>query len=82
MKATDLPEYVEHFRQRVLQDAFLSASADYWRRRAETFEAAMPREDDYTGQATPDEIQRRRDRLNETAFACRVKAELMIGGRL
>lgn len=36
---SDLPEYVEHMRARVLQDALAEASASYWRRRAETFAA-------------------------------------------
>ena len=29
--------WVDHFRHRVLQDAYLEASAAYWLRRAETF---------------------------------------------
>ncbi len=33
----DLNEYVEHFRARVLQDAFNEATAAYWTRRAEKF---------------------------------------------
>lgn len=35
----DLAEHVEHFRARVLQDALAEATAAYWERRAETFEA-------------------------------------------
>lgn len=31
------PEYVEHFRHRVLQDALAEATAAYWMRRAEQF---------------------------------------------
>ncbi len=36
---TDLTAYIEHFRARVLQDALAEATANYWIRRAETFEA-------------------------------------------
>ncbi len=35
----DLTEYVEHFRGRVMQDALTEATAAYWTRRAEQFEA-------------------------------------------
>lgn len=34
-----LPEYVEHFRARVLQDALNEALPHYWMRRAEQFAA-------------------------------------------
>lgn len=39
MKLTDLSEYVEHFRARVLQDALAEATAAYWTRRADQFAA-------------------------------------------
>lgn len=82
MLPTDLPEFVEHFRQRVLQDALAEATATYWRRRAQTFLAAMPRPGDYTGQATPQEIEARRERIAAAARACAERAELAIGGDL
>ncbi len=34
-----LTVHIEHFRARVLQDALLEATANYWLRRAKTFEA-------------------------------------------
>ncbi len=34
-----LVAHIEHFRSRVLQDALLEATANYWIRRAKTFEA-------------------------------------------
>jgi hypothetical protein len=37
MKPTELYDYVEHFRMRVLQDALQEATAGYWNRRAEAF---------------------------------------------
>jgi len=39
VKITDLEDYVAHFRSRVLQDALSEATAAYWTRRAEQFEA-------------------------------------------
>lgn len=39
MKITDLAEYVQHFRGRVLQDALNEATAAYWTKRAQQFEA-------------------------------------------
>lgn len=35
----DLARYVEHFRRRVVQDAYAEACSHYWRRRAEQFAA-------------------------------------------
>ena len=37
MELTTLAADVEHFRNRVLQDALAEATAAYWRRRAEDF---------------------------------------------
>lgn len=34
----DLAEYVDHFRERVLQDALNEATASYWARRSATFD--------------------------------------------
>lgn len=39
MKITDLEDYVANFRRRVLQDALSEATAAYWTKRAEQFEA-------------------------------------------
>lgn len=39
MKITDLDDFVRHFSTRVLQDALNEATAAYWLKRAETFEA-------------------------------------------
>jgi hypothetical protein len=82
MKATDLPEYVEHFRYRVLQDALLEAQARYWHQRAAAFDAARPRAGDFTGQATHEDLEAQRYRLAEAILACRARAELSLGGRI
>jgi hypothetical protein len=50
VKVTDLDAYVQHFRERVLQDALAEATAAYWLRRAAQFEAV--------GNARCDEIAR------------------------
>jgi hypothetical protein len=82
MRLSDLPDYVEHFRYRVLQDALSEATAAYWRRRAETFEAALPRPGDYTGRATPEQIQEQRLRVAATILACRERSVFMLGGEI
>lgn len=71
------PDYLERFRVRVLQDALAEAEAATWDRRAETFEAARPRPDDFTGLATPDELLAREARLTAVARACRARAALI-----
>lgn len=82
MKLSDLEVYVDHFRTRVLQDALAEATADYWRRRALSFETALPRPGDFTGRATPEQIEEQRMRVASTVLACVQRAELMIGGRI
>lgn len=82
VRPADLTDYIEHFRRRVLQDALAEATANYWRRRAETFDAALPRAGDFTGRATSDDIERRRYRVAASALACRQRAALSMGGEL
>jgi hypothetical protein len=82
MDLEDLPEYIEHMRTRFLQDALATATAAYWRRRADDFDAATPRLDDWPGQATPEDIEAARYRNAAIALACRRHADLMLGGRL
>lgn len=82
MTLTDLEDYTEHFRKRVLQDALTEATAAYWRRRAETFEAALPRPGDFTGNATPEQVEAQRMRLAATILACRQRAAVALGGEI
>jgi len=70
--------YLDHFRARVIQDAFAEATADYWRRRGVTFEAARPRRGDFHGHAARADLQRRQDRLTELAAACRAAAQVAV----
>lgn len=65
---------VDHFRARVITDAFAEADRRYWERRAQAFEDARPRRTDYHGQATPRQIVERYRRLTEVAAACRHRA--------
>lgn len=71
----DLDAYLDHFAQRLIRDAFNEATAAYWLRRAEQFEAARPKPGDYFGQATREEVRAQYDRLTMTAHACRARAE-------
>lgn len=70
------PQYVLHFQARVLQDALVEATAMYWKRRAEALEKALPRVGDFTGAATPEDLQARSERLQEAIAACRRRANL------
>lgn len=76
----DLTEHVEQFARRVIQDALVTADAWCWVRRAEALEAAMPQADDFTGRATPEALEARRERLEATATACRHHADLLSRG--
>jgi hypothetical protein len=49
MTVAGLVAHVEHFQHRVIQDALAEATAAYWRRRADQFDAAQPRPGDYLG---------------------------------
>jgi hypothetical protein len=82
MKLSDLEEYVEHFRGRVVQDALAEATAVYWRRRAEAFRDALPREGDFLGKASPAEVEDQRRRVAQTILACCQRAGVMLGGEI
>jgi hypothetical protein len=67
---------VDHFRFRVLQDAFAEATASYWRRRAEQFRAALPRPGDFPGRdTTPEQVAERRRRVRAQIEACELRAQ-------
>jgi hypothetical protein len=73
---------LDHFRARILQDALTEATAQYWLRRAEQFEAAAPQPGDYNGQATQVELAKAWVQCKTAAIACRWHAELISQGRL
>lgn len=69
---------MEHIGERVLQEAFRDALAITWNRRADEFDASVPRPGDYHGQATAEEIAQQDARLTSVAQACRARAELAL----
>lgn len=60
-------------------DALRQAEARYWRARAEQFEWAKPRVDDFHGQTTTAELSARWNRLHQMREACLNKAALLEG---
>jgi len=74
---TDPPFDVDHFRARLLMDCLLQATAQYWLRRAQDFENALPRPGDHPGRATPQERAQRTARNAQTALNCRRHAALI-----
>lgn len=81
VSAAEIVEHVDHFRRRVLADALQEATAAYWERRAEVFEAARPRRGDYFGNATRDDLRAQDERLAAMARACRSRAAVsLLGG--
>ncbi|HSX67224.1 hypothetical protein [Nocardioides sp.] len=71
------PDNGHHFAYRVIQDAWDDASAAGWIHRAELYEWARPRPEDFVpAHVTPEERQERWNRLTELANACRARAAL------
>lgn len=68
---------LNRYRVRWLEQLITEASADYWERRAATFDAARPRPTDYHGRATPADLARQDQRCRDTAAACRSHASLL-----
>lgn len=72
---------VAHFRARVLQDALTEGTAAYWERRAAQWDAVRPRPGDFTGKATPEDLEALDRRAAATAAACRAKATVTADSR-
>lgn len=70
------PFDLHHFVFRVVQDAVNESSRDYWLRRAEQFEAALPRPGDFHGHAMAEDVRTRSLDIKMKAQACRNRAEL------
>jgi hypothetical protein len=76
-----LADHVEHFRERVLQDALCHALARYWKRRAVMLRWAQPRPGEYAGRATVEQLREQWRRLEEQARACESRARVAeLGG--
>lgn len=76
----DLIEHIDHFQRRVVQEAIADATAEYWTRRAEAFEAAAPRLGDFNGRATLRDLRAAEKRCRDSAEACRARAAVAIRG--
>jgi hypothetical protein len=62
---------------RDIQQDILQACSWWWRWRAEQFHQARPREDDYSGRATVEELTEAWYRCNGIARACLAKADFL-----
>lgn len=78
MTHADLADHVAHFQHRVIQDALNQATRNYWLRRADEFEWAKPRLDDFHEEASNAELSRQWQRADETARACRNRAAMAL----
>lgn len=78
VSAHELGDYLMHFQARVLQDALAEASGAYWSRRAEAFEDAKPRPDEFHGRQTREELRARWSCMDATARACRARAQVSL----
>lgn len=67
---------VDQFTRRLLIDCLNDATRTYWLRRAEIFEAARPRPDEFHGASSRDTLRQQWYRLTATAAACRARAKL------
>lgn len=72
----------ERIQYRAFQDLMQVASAATWERRAAALEFARPRPGDFNGNATPEELAARDERLAREAEQCRNHAKLLRGERL
>jgi len=68
---------IDHFRERVLQDALTEATAQYWVHRAHQFQQAAPRLGEYHGQATREQLRERWIECMATSQACLSHADLI-----
>jgi hypothetical protein len=68
---------LQNFQRRVLQDCLTEVLPMYWLDRAKAFEAAAPRNGDFHGNASNDELMDAYVRCHATAAACRNHARLL-----
>ena len=76
--AAEIVEHIDQMGRRMIVDALLEAESAYWHRRAEAFEQAKPRLDDFHGQATHAELSAQWRAADATAQACRNRASLAL----
>lgn len=68
---------LEHFRARVLQDALDQATVAHWIGRHAALSAALPRPGDFTGGASPDELNAREARVRRELEAVERHIQLL-----
>jgi hypothetical protein len=68
---------LEHFRARVLQDALDQATVGHWLARHAALSAALPRPGDFTGGASPDELNAREARVRRDLEAVERHIDLL-----
>lgn len=71
-----LPERIDRFVHDVLTEILLAADRLWWLRKAEEFDRAKPEPGQFVGLATREQLSAQWQRLDETARACRARAEL------
>ncbi|MFY0406911.1 hypothetical protein [Solicola sp. PLA-1-18] len=70
------PEHYDRIATDNLRQALAEATAFYWQKRADRFEAARPRPDDYVGHASPEQIAETDARIRAKADNCRAHADI------
>jgi hypothetical protein len=70
---------IDHFRARILQDAFTEATAQYWVHRAHQFQQAAPRLGEFHVNAAREELNEAWTRCHATTQACLRHADLLRG---
>lgn len=73
-----LVEHLDHIQHRVVQEVLAESTASYWRKRAEAFRAALPRQDEWHGREGLASVRARRDRLKAVVAACEARAEVAL----
>jgi hypothetical protein len=76
-----LVAHVDRIGHRMIQDALVEATADYWRHRGAAFTAARPRPGDFTGRATADQLAARDQALLDVSRACYAAAAVALVDR-
>ena len=72
-------ERLARFKTDLIADATAEASGKYWARRSAAMLAARPRPGDFTGRATPEELEAQDRRLLAKARACSQRAAVERG---
>lgn len=71
-----IPDF-DNWSRRVIQDALNESTRAFWLKRAEDFERAKPRPDEYHGNKTREQLRAQWLWCHETAQACRNKAVMV-----